>query len=85
MKSPQWLRNIKDRNYPWWRIDRFFSDTKYSNIEFFNKGGWHFSYVKDPKNIEKKLKWELSRDNEFFPHLYGFIHFFDVKKIELTQ
>jgi len=56
LKSPQWLRNIKDRNYPWWRIDRFFSDTKYSNIEFFNKGGWHFSYVKDPKNIEKKLK-----------------------------
>lgn len=37
------------------------------------------------KDIEKKLKWELSRDNEFFPHLYGFINFFDVKKIELTQ
>ena len=37
------------------------------------------------KDIEKKLKWELSRDNEIFPHLYGFINFFDVKKIELTQ
>ena len=23
--SPQWLRNIKDKNYPWWRIDVYFS------------------------------------------------------------
>ncbi len=56
LKSPQWLRNIKDRNYPWWRFDVFFSDTKYSNIKIFKNGGWHFSYIKSPEDIEKKLK-----------------------------
>ena len=56
LKSPQWLRNIKDRKYAWWRIDTLFSNTKYSNIRIFENGGWHFSYVKSPKNIEKKLK-----------------------------
>ncbi len=56
LKSPQWLRNIKDRNYPWWRFDVFFSNTKYSNIKIFEDGGWHFSYIKSPENIEKKLK-----------------------------
>ena len=24
LKSPQWLRNIKDRIYPWWRLDILF-------------------------------------------------------------
>ena len=56
LKSPQWLRNIKDRNYSWWRIDTFFSNTKYSNIKIFENGGWHFSYIKSPEDIEKKLK-----------------------------
>ena len=56
LKSAQWLRNIKDRNYPWWRIDTMFSDTKYSDIEIINEGGWHFSYIKSPENIEKRLR-----------------------------
>ena len=56
LKSPQWLRNIKDRNYPWWRLDAFFSKTKYSNINIFENGGWHFSYIKNPEGIERKLK-----------------------------
>jgi len=56
LKSPQWLRNIKDRSYPWWRLDVFFSKTKYSNINIYENGGWHFSYIKSPENIEKKLK-----------------------------
>ena len=29
LKSPQWLRNIKDRKYPFYRLDTFFSNTKY--------------------------------------------------------
>ncbi len=56
LKSPQWLRNIKDRSYAWWRIDTLFSNIKYSNIQIFDNGGWHFSYIKSPKDIEKKLK-----------------------------
>ena len=56
LKSPQWLRNIKDRAYSWWRIDTFFSETKYIKIKIIKNGGWHFSYLKSPEDIEKKLK-----------------------------
>tara|TARA_A100000164_G_C21824559_1_gene732169 strand:+ start:55 stop:459 length:405 start_codon:yes stop_codon:yes gene_type:complete len=54
--SPQWLRDIKDRNYPKWRIDTYFSKKKFNNIKFIEKGGWHFSYLKEPDGVEKKLK-----------------------------
>ena len=54
--SPQWIRNIKDRAYPFWRIDTLFSKIKYQNIYFVNDGGWHFSYIKNAKAIEEKLK-----------------------------
>ncbi len=53
--SPQWLRNIKDKKYPFWRVDSLFSRTKYQDIYFIENGGWHFSYMKTAKNIEKKL------------------------------
>ena len=56
LESPQWIRDIKDRKYSWWRVDTFFSKRKYSNISFVENGGWHFSYLKNPKDIEKKLK-----------------------------
>ena len=54
--SPQWLRNIKDRAYPFWRIDTLFSKIKYQNIHFVEDGGWHFSNIKNAKAIEEKLK-----------------------------
>ena len=56
LKSPQWLRNIKDKKYPIYRFDTFFSDKKYINIKFINNGGWHFSNIKTPAEIEYKLK-----------------------------
>ena len=56
LKSPQWLRNIKDRSYPWWRLDILFSDSKYTKIQIVENGGWHFSYIKNANDIEKKLK-----------------------------
>ncbi len=56
LSSPQWLRNIKDRKYPWWRLDALFSKTKFSNVKIFKNGGWHFSYIKKPEDIQKKLK-----------------------------
>jgi beta-1,4-mannosyl-glycoprotein beta-1,4-N-acetylglucosaminyltransferase len=54
--SPQWLRNIKDRKYSFFRVDTFFSKTKYMNIEIKNDGGWHFSNIKTAKEIEHKLR-----------------------------
>lgn len=57
--SPQWLRNIKDKKYPFWRIDTLFSKKKFQNIEFVANGGWHFSNMKSAEEIETKLKTYL--------------------------
>ncbi len=53
--SPQWLRNIKSKKYPLWRLDTFFSKNKYTNIKFIENGGWHFTCIKKPVDIHKKL------------------------------
>ena len=53
--SPQWLRNIKGRNYSRWRIDTWFSKKKYSNLLFIKNGGWHFTCLRTPEELEKKL------------------------------
>ena len=57
--NPQWLRNIKDKKYPFWRLDVLFSNKKYSNIVFIDNGGWHFSNMKTPEEIEKKMRTYL--------------------------
>jgi len=53
--SPQWLRNVKHKKYPFWRLDAFFSKKKYNDIFYINNGGWHFTNIKSPEDIEKKL------------------------------
>ena len=50
LKSPQWLRNLKFKKYPSWRID------KPKNLQIIENGGWHFAYLQNPKNISKKIK-----------------------------
>ena len=54
--SPQWLRNIKDKKYSFFRFDTFFSITKYTDIKIIDDGGWHFTNIKTAKEIEFKLK-----------------------------
>jgi beta-1,4-mannosyl-glycoprotein beta-1,4-N-acetylglucosaminyltransferase len=49
-KSPQWLRNLKFKKYPFWRID------KTRNLQIIENGGWHFAFLQNPKNISKKIK-----------------------------
>ena len=56
LKSPQWLRNIKNKKYPFYRFDINFSETKYSDIKFVNEGGWHFTNIKSAEEISHKLK-----------------------------
>ena len=75
LKSPQWLRNIKDRSYPWWRLDTYFSINKYRKIKMIENGGWHFSYIKSPENIEKKLK-------SYLHHLEYDLNPLGIKKIK---
>ena len=50
-----WLRNVKAKKYPFYRIDTFFSKTKYAEVNIIKNGGWHFSQLKKPEEIYKKL------------------------------
>ena len=36
-------------------IGYFFSKTKYMNIKIIEDGGWHFSNLKSPEEIEDKM------------------------------
>ena len=56
LKSFSWLRNIKNKKYPFWRIDTHFSDLKYVNLEIIDDGGWHFTNVKSPSDLYIKMK-----------------------------
>ena len=53
--SPTWLKYIKPKKYSLWRIDTWFSKTKYNQVQIVEDGGWHFSNLKTPEGIEKKM------------------------------
>jgi beta-1,4-mannosyl-glycoprotein beta-1,4-N-acetylglucosaminyltransferase len=53
--SPQWLRNVRQKKYPFWRVDTLFSKKKYINVHIVDDGGWHFTNIKSPKDLEKKF------------------------------
>ena len=50
LKSPQWLRNLKFKKYPFWRID------KPRKIQIIENGGWDFAYLLKPEGISKKIQ-----------------------------
>ena len=47
MPSPQKLRDLKFKKYPFWRIDK-------TGLQVIN-GGWHFSFLQNPSDIAKKI------------------------------
>ena len=53
--SFDWLRNIKTKKYPFYRLDTYFSKTKYQNVGIINDGGWHFTQLKNPNDIYEKI------------------------------
>ena len=53
--SFSWLRNIKLKKYPFWRLDTLFSKKKYTNINIVNNGGWHFTNLKTPEDMYDKF------------------------------
>ena len=79
--NPQWLRNIKTRKYPLWRLDILFSKKKYNNIQIINDGGWHFTNIKKPDEIHHKMK------NFLHHHEYekSGIKIEDIKKLILEK
>ncbi|MDA7714897.1 hypothetical protein N8824_06345 [Candidatus Pelagibacter sp.] len=56
LKSFSNLRNLKNKKYPFWRLDTFFSKIKKSNVEIIEDGGWHFTNLKTPEELYVKLK-----------------------------
>jgi beta-1,4-mannosyl-glycoprotein beta-1,4-N-acetylglucosaminyltransferase len=54
--NPQWLRNVKDRKYSFFRFDTFFSKKKYTSVKYIKSYGWHFTNIKTAQEIEYKLK-----------------------------
>ena len=50
LKSPQWLRNIKTTKPAFWKF------YKPQQPQLIYDGGWHFSFLKEPGGISKKIQ-----------------------------
>jgi len=50
LNSPQWLRELKFKKRPFWRIDKW----RLNNI--IENGGWHFCNLKSPKELLYKYQ-----------------------------
>ena len=61
LKSPQWLRDLKFKKRPFWRLDKF----RLNNI--IEDGGWHFCNLKNPDELLYKYK-NLCETND--PHVF---------------
>ena len=62
--SFSWLRNLKNKKYPFWRLDTLFSNSKQTNIKIVDDGGWHFTNLKTAEEIYTKLS-NFGHHNEF--------------------
>ena len=69
MKTPQWLRNIKTSKPAFWKF------YKPRQPQLIYDGGWHFSFLKEPKRIAKKIQAYSHSE-------YNKTEFTDLKKIE---
>ena len=49
LKSPQWLRNQKVKEYSFFHFYKI-------KWNFIKNGGWHFSFLMQPTEIKKKIK-----------------------------
>ena len=74
LKSPQWLRDLKFKKRPFWRIDKF----RLNNI--IENGGWHFCNLKTPENLLYKYK-NLCETND----PYNFKESIDKKYLNIEE
>tara|TARA_B110001450_G_scaffold71053_1_gene67353 strand:+ start:1524 stop:2291 length:768 start_codon:yes stop_codon:yes gene_type:complete len=56
LKSFSNLRNLKNKKYPFWRLDTYLSNIKETSVEIINDGGWHFTNIKTPEELYNKMK-----------------------------
>jgi len=74
LKSPQWLRDLKFKKRPFWRIDKL----RLNNI--IDDGGWHFCNLKEPDKILYKYKNLCETDDP-----YSFNEKIDEKYLNLDE
>ena len=76
LKSPQWLRDLKFKKRPFWRLDKF----RLNNI--IENGGWHFCNLKSPDELLYKYQ-NLCETND--PYIFNEkidLKYLDVEKIK---
>ena len=54
LKSIDFLRSIKNKSYPFYRLDTLLSDIKHQSVKIVENGGWHFSNLKNLEELERK-------------------------------
>tara|TARA_B110000008_G_scaffold117543_1_gene120312 strand:- start:36 stop:914 length:879 start_codon:yes stop_codon:yes gene_type:complete len=54
LKSIDILRAIKNKKYNIFRFDTSFSNLKHKSVNIIDNGGWHFSNLKNIKELERK-------------------------------
>ena len=74
--SPQWLRNLKFKKRPFWRIDKL----RLNNI--LDNGGWHFCNLKKPKELLYKYKNLCETNDKFAFNTNIDFKYLDVNSIE---
>ena len=55
LKSFAWLKDLKIKKYPLWRIDVLFSDLKSNKVKIINNAGWHFNNLLTAEKLYNKL------------------------------
>ena len=74
LKSPQWLRELKFKKRPWWRLDK----KRLNNI--LEDGGWHFCNLKTPAELLYKYN-NLCETND----PYSFNEKIDEKYLDVKE
>ena len=74
LKSPQWLRELKFKKRPFWRLDKL----RLNNI--IENGGWHFCNLKNAEQLLYKYK-NLCETND----PYNFNEKIDKKYLEINE
>jgi len=49
------LRNLKPKKYQFWRLDTLMKSNKERSLKIIENGGWHFSQIMSPKQIQVKF------------------------------
>ena len=78
LKSPQWLRDLKFKKYPFWRID------KIRDLQIIKNGGWHFSYLQSPENLMKKIA-AFSHGEHNKPEFANEKNLFSIRRLSFTS